>query len=105
MSVYVDDLFGQVSRDPRAKRVGERNGHRWCHMMADTEEELHAFAARLMMKREWFQGDHYDLVPSKRARAVELGAKEVDSLFLVNLRRARLGNPPLVRRQKGEAKP
>ena len=29
---------------------------RWCHMVSDTsEEELHAFAARIGLKREWAQ--------------------------------------------------
>lgn len=48
-----------------------------CHLTADTLEELHAFAARLGMKREWFQPKstpHYDLTASKRERALELGA-------------------------------
>ncbi len=48
-----------------------------CHLMADTEDELHAFAARLGLRRAWFQplsSPHYDLTASKRARALELGA-------------------------------
>lgn len=53
-----------------------------CHLIADTNEELHAFAARLGMKRSWFQpaasGPHYDLVASKRALAVKLGAVELE---------------------------
>ena len=40
-------------------------------------EELHAFAAALGIPRHRFQGDHYDLPPWLRARAVELGAEEV----------------------------
>jgi hypothetical protein len=50
----------------------------WCHMAGDAGfEELHAFAARLGIPRHRFQGDHYDLPPHLRARAVELGAEEV----------------------------
>ena len=31
----------------------------WCHMATDGElEELHAFAARLGLRRAWFQRDH-----------------------------------------------
>jgi hypothetical protein len=30
------------------------------------------------MRRAWFQGNHYDLVPTKRALAVRLGAIELD---------------------------
>ena len=34
----------------------------WCHMATDGGfDELHAFAARLGLRRAWFQGDHYDL--------------------------------------------
>jgi len=49
----------------------------WCHMIADTEEELHAMAERIGMRREWYQGDHYDLRPETRARAVAEGAQEM----------------------------
>ena len=60
-----------------------------CHMMATAEEELHAMAAAVGLKRKWFQGDHYDLCQTKRAAAVRLGAHEVSSQFLVELRRQR----------------
>ena len=53
-----------------------------CHLMADTEEELHAFAKRLRLKREWFQkssSPHYDLTPAKRVEALALGAVEVSA--------------------------
>jgi hypothetical protein len=51
---------------------------RWCHMAGDAGfEELHAFAARLGIPRHRFQGDHYDLPPHFRVRAVALGAQEV----------------------------
>ena len=50
-------------------------------------EELHAFASRLGLQRRWFQGQnrhpHYDLVPSKRALALRLGAAEVSTLELL----------------------
>jgi len=52
-----------------------------CHLTADTEQELHAFARRLGMRRYWFQVSrsgvpHYDLTERRRAKAVALGAKE-----------------------------
>lgn len=69
--VYVDEL-----RRWGLWRYGDS-----CHLTADTEDELHAFAARLGMRRAWFQDrrdyPHYDLTASKRARAVAMGAKEV----------------------------
>lgn len=85
MAVYVDPLFRWESKDPQAFRVGERNGHMWCHMFADTDEELHALAARIGMRREWHQPrpphrlSHYDLTPGRRKRAVALGALEVNA--------------------------
>src|SRR4051794_41982839 len=50
------------------------------HLQADTEEALHEFAARLGLRREWFQpgfppeGAHYDLTASKRKEAHRVGA-------------------------------
>ncbi len=62
----------------------------WCHMVSDVgAEELHEFAAKLGLKREWSQerpkasAHHYDLIPTKRALAVKLGAIEVPSRELV----------------------
>lgn len=82
MSVYVDKPFILQSREAQAFRVGQRHGHRWCHMWADTLEELHAMAARIGMRRAWFQDKgrfpHYDLVPTRRAHALRLGAVEKD---------------------------
>ena len=56
----------------------------WCHMVSDGGfEELHAFAAQLGIPRHRFQGDHYDLPPWLRSRAVELGALEVSTAELL----------------------
>ena len=56
----------------------------WCHMASDTGfEELHAFAAALGIPRHRFQGDHYDLPPWLRSRAVQLGAEEVPTADLL----------------------
>ncbi len=62
----------------------------WCHMVSDVDAaELHAFAARLGLKREWSQerpkasAHHYDLIASKRALAIQLGAIAVTSRELV----------------------
>jgi hypothetical protein len=74
MSVYVDQIMPH----------GGSKTFRWkksCHMFADTPEELHALAAKIGMRREWFQNDerlpHYDLTESRRALAVRHGAVEV----------------------------
>jgi hypothetical protein len=57
-------------------------GHKlWCHLLADTEDELHIFAKRLGLKKEWCQKSgkrdvHYDLTENKRRLAIKLGASE-----------------------------
>ena len=76
MAVYVDPLMD----------YGWRLGPS-CHMMADSDEELHEMAAKIGMRRSWHQPrpphsvSHYDLVKSRRDRAVRLGAVEVDLGF------------------------
>lgn len=50
----------------------------WCHLTADSREELHAFAEKLGLKFAWFQAKssvpHYDLTPNKRDLALKMGA-------------------------------
>ncbi len=59
------------------------------HMLADTEPELHEMADRIGLKREWFQIDggtpHYDICQSKRKKALELGATEINRNEVVAL--------------------
>lgn len=66
MTVYVDDA------------VTLWRGRRWAHLMADTLDELHAFAARLGLPRRAFQdktsGAHYDVDTELRGQALQLGA-------------------------------
>lgn len=49
-------------------------------MWSEDLDALHAMARRIGMKLAWFQNrpgfPHYDLVPSKRAAAIRLGAVE-----------------------------
>ncbi len=72
MAVYVD------------APIWEGGGRLWCHLTADTAEELHAFASVLGLRRSRFQAkpgrpwvDHYDIAEPKRGQAVALGAVEV----------------------------
>lgn len=54
----------------------------WCHLIADTTEELHRIAREIGLKARCFQPGsypHYDLRPSKRARAVKAGVVELTS--------------------------
>lgn len=79
----VDDtgmiMVDELQRWPTALRIF-RDGA--CHLTTDGPiEELHAFAVKIGMHREWFQdhpiAPHYDLTPGRRARALLLGAVEV----------------------------
>ena len=56
-------------------------GKRWAHLMADTLDELHAFAERLGLPRRAFQdktsGAHYDVTADLREHAIALGATPI----------------------------
>lgn len=70
MAVYVDDMQAGYGR------------MKMCHMIADTDDELHAMAARIGVARRWHQKpgtpqSHYDICLSKRAIAVQYGAQEI----------------------------
>lgn len=88
MTVYVDPI---VTIEPKGEAA--RHGNRWCHMYADTLEELHEMAAKIGMRREWFQDKpslaHYDLTPPKRAQAIKAGAQSVDALHVANFMKSR----------------
>lgn len=95
MTVYVDNA--QIPATVGRLRA------KWSHLTADTPEELHAFAAQIGMRREWFQtckrpcsrpGEpcphwHYDLTATRRAAAVRLGAVEIDMRQLGDIITAR----------------
>lgn len=80
MTVYVDDVqhkYGSMLM---------------CHMWADSLEELLAMADRIGVNRKWIQGHkelstgraknaswlHFDIAQSKKALAVQYGAKRTD---------------------------
>ncbi|HEY0660130.1 MAG TPA: DUF4031 domain-containing protein [Lysobacter sp.] len=69
MTVYVDDA------------TWPWRGKRWAHLMADTLDELHAFAGRLGIPRRAFQdktsGAHYDVPAELREQAIRLGATAI----------------------------
>ncbi|WP_213761752.1 DUF4031 domain-containing protein [Caballeronia sp. dw_19] len=71
MTVYVDDMRATYGRMVM------------CHMLADTDDELHAMAWRIGVAMKWWQspektsGSHYDIALSKRALAVAAGAIEI----------------------------
>jgi hypothetical protein len=99
MTVYVDDADILAT-------VGRHTSH-WSHLYADTPEELHEFAARLGLRRSWFQEPkgrpgkpvvphslkaqmwHYDVTAPKRAEAIRLGAKPITTTEGTEIIRAR----------------
>ena len=91
MTVYVDDMRAQFGRMIM------------CHMLADTDEELHAMADRIGVARRWHQAppkhdSHYDIALSKRATAVAHGAVPITyrQAAAMNFRRrltGQLGDP------------
>lgn len=96
MTVYVDDAAISAT-------VG-RITSRCSHLIADDQDELHAFAARLGLRRAWFQDPltkttgirpapgsraaenwHYDVTAGKRAQAIRLGAQPITWREMVEL--------------------
>lgn len=78
MTVYVDQIrtYDMNQIKPPARRWGTR----WCHMTADTLDELHAFAKKLGLSASYYQPHrlemlcHYDLTPGRRQMAIKKGA-------------------------------
>lgn len=87
MTVYVDDMH--------KTELGRFGRMKMCHMLADTDAELHAMADVIGVSRRWWQspektsGSHYDIAMSKRALAIQSGAVEITlrQASAMNLRR------------------
>ncbi len=85
MAVYVNKLktrFGSLTL---------------CHLIADTEAELHAMAAKIGIERRWFQPDHiphYDISVKKRDLALKMGAIAIDRQKLAALMERYRPKPP-----------
>lgn len=74
MPVYVDDAYIPA-------KIG-RFEAKWCHLTADTPDELMAFARGLGLNSSWLQypgtwKEHFDVTMTVRRRAVASGAIEV----------------------------
>lgn len=92
MTVFVDTM-----RAPFGRLI-------MCHMLADSDDELHAMADAIGVARRWWQspektsGSHYDIALSKKALALSAGAIEITwkQAGAMNLRRkttGQLGDP------------
>ena len=79
MAVYVDAA------------IHRWRGRNWCHLFSSDIAELHAFAARIGMRRGWFQEPpaaswpHYDVPETRRVAALAAGALEADRLTSVTV--------------------
>lgn len=70
MTVYIDDMNAPYGRMTM------------CHMVADSDEELHAMADKIGVARKWHQNpktmgvsnSHYDICLAKKALAIKYGA-------------------------------
>lgn len=58
---------------------------KWSHLMADTTEELIAFAKSIGLKESWIQypgtwKEHFDVTEGRRQVAIKKGAKQIGYL-------------------------
>lgn len=91
MAVYVDDMRARYRRMVMS------------HMIADSEDELHAMADKIGVRRRWHQNpgcasSHYDVCQAMRELAVQHGAIKItlrQAAAMVARRRATgsLGSP------------
>lgn len=72
--IYVD--AAEWKKSPKGRKS-------YAHMVADSMEELHAFAERIGVKKHFFHrsktAPHYDITSEQHAVALSHGAKLVDS--------------------------
>lgn len=95
MVVYVDNI--RIAADvPNGNHVISGT---WSHLVADTHDELMAFAARLGLNPAWLQNphqplEHFDVTANVRARAVRLGALPLEWQEAAALTEAKLAGDP-----------
>lgn len=95
MAVYVDNAYIRAV----VKSGPLRHDSRWCHLTADTTEELVAMARAIGLQAKYIQypgtwKEHFDVTEAKRAQAVAKGAQEVDARDSVKAMRARWNARP-----------
>jgi hypothetical protein len=82
MAVYVDRLIDYSWRHGPS-----------CHLIADSVEELIAFAIEMGLRAEWFQprsSPHFDLTRKGREAAIKMGAIELNNReFVAKIRELR----------------
>lgn len=71
MAVYVDNFNASYGR------------MKMCHLIADTTNELLEMVDKIGVQRKWVQhegtyNEHFDICLSKKQKAIEFGAKEIN---------------------------
>ena len=61
-----------------------------CHMIADTQTELLEMADKIGVQRKWIQDfgtprEHFDICLSKKKKAIDFGAKEINMRELARI--------------------
>jgi hypothetical protein len=105
--VYVDEVkeYPVAAIQPAARRYGTKWSHLWTE--PGNEAALHELARKIGMARMWFQDKkgfpHYDVVPSRRLKAIAAGAVPMDLTEWVRARMA--GNSPVTKAAVSPVKP
>jgi hypothetical protein len=93
VTVFVDDMY--------LYPMGQFGRMKMSHMIADTDEELHAMAAQIGVARRWHQApprhdSHYDIAMVMRTLAIAAGAVPITlrQLSTMNMHRRRTGVLP-----------
>ena len=101
MTVFVDEL----QHWPGALSPFHKG---FCHLTATSDEELHAFAFRIGLRRSWFQphrvANHYDLTPRRREAALAMGAVFMPAREQIVRRRAGTFSAPYPHQGGNDAK-
>ena len=94
MTVYAYKMSHQA-------RFGPLRSDPWFNLTADTQDELHEFAARLGLPRQGFEAGslvgpqqvsvswHYPVTASEHDRAIELGAQAITPREMTKIERQR----------------
>jgi hypothetical protein len=100
--VSEDDVTVYAYKMSHQARFGTRQiSDPWFNLTADTQDELHEFAARLGLPRQGFQTGslvgpqpvsvswHYTVTEGERDRAIELGAQTITPQEVTKIERQR----------------
>jgi hypothetical protein len=96
VTVYVDDMY--------TIPMGRFGRMKMSHMIATTDDELHAMADRIGVARRWYQRDHYDVSITKRAAAIAFGAtpvtmRQLGIMIMIRRKSGRLPSDPVAAEQ------